>query len=74
MGTTLGNIANLALQAGGVLRFRRAVQTALLEDLVQNSRERMKIADDFAQRAAALRVISFYETYITPPLKNVVGR
>lgn len=70
----MGNIANLAFQAGGVFRFNRGVQTALLEDLVQNSRELTRIADDFAQRANVFRIISFYETNVTPPLKNVVGR
>jgi hypothetical protein len=73
LGKILGNIANLALQVGGVFRFSGGVHTTLLKDLVQNSRELMRIADDFAHRASALRITSFYETAATPPFKNLVG-
>jgi hypothetical protein len=69
----LGNIANLAFQAGGVLPFQRTVKTSLLEDLAQNSRELTRIADDFLQRASAFRITSFYEDRGILPLDNVVG-
>jgi hypothetical protein len=73
LGKTLGSIVNLALQASNILQFSGGVPTKLLEDLAENSRELMRVADDFAQRAPALRIVSFYETNPTPPSKDVVG-
>ena len=73
LGKTLGNIANVAILATGSYGFNRGVKTALLEDLAQESTELIRIADDFTQRASALRIITFYETSITPPMNSVVG-
>lgn len=73
LGKTLGNIANAAILATGSYFFNRGVKTALLNNLAQESTELIRIADDFTQRASALRIITFYETIITPPMSSVVS-
>jgi hypothetical protein len=68
----LGSIANLAFHMGP-FGFGRGVRTTLLRDLEQNSRELLRIADDFTQRSSVFRITTFYETDHIPPLKEVVG-
>ena len=71
-GKLLSDIANAALHTSGSYRFTGGINTPLVRNLRQNSTELLGIADSFTDRASVLRIITFYETEITPPSKSVV--
>jgi ankyrin repeat domain-containing protein 50 len=68
----LGNIANAAWFASGAHRLRGGVSTSLLRTLNSNSNELNGIGEMFTQRASALSIETFFETYTTQPVGTVV--
>ena len=69
----LGDIANAVLSAPGPHLLGGGVSTSLLRTLKANSEELNGISDVFTQRAGALAIETFFETYTTSPIGDVVS-
>src|SRR5450432_3864921 len=73
LGKVLGTITNVVLQASGTQRFTGRIRTSLLRDLNQDSTELLRIVDSFMQKASAFRIVTFYETEVTPIINDIVS-
>lgn len=72
LGTILGNIGNAVWSATGSHRWKVAISTSLLHALKSNSNELNDINEVFIQRASALSIETFFETYLTQPVGTLV--
>lgn len=73
MATIFGNIANAALYPTGGRLFKRPVNTTLLQNLTHNSSQLNSIGSVFTKRAAALKIVTFYETFETQGAGTIVS-
>jgi hypothetical protein len=69
---TVGDLANTFLRVTQVAAFTGAIRSDLVGALSLNSDKLQALAKSFHDQLDYLRIVTFYEQMITPPLKSVV--